>query len=344
MKETIYSKGMRFWQDRRGSLTLEAAVLTPVVCLMLVFLLLTLYGRWARFIWISAGHKASQELALTAQLVGRGIDAIPLKGEFAKDFNRLPAELRSLGADGLATALGGPWVASHLNRWYNLETQGHPLLKRIGGHPKVTLEVKEREAVAWVHTYLNLNLGLRHWKPVVDIPVALWLTWPEAEGEGEGDEDSSGDDQAESVWEWTNFKRGHHFRSQYGGNLPPSFPVLSGYEHGEARMIRSLDLTAPTWQKPDYLQERLLSWGQRLQHFEGLDQPWGQAKIQIPKGSIQHRRLILIIPTNSPAEGVAQLNHVIQRLRAQGLEVDLHRDQESHRFDSPESASNGSGG
>ncbi|NTV91328.1 MAG: hypothetical protein HGA22_13370, partial [Clostridiales bacterium] len=67
---------------------------------------------------------------------------------------------------------------------------------------------------------------------------------------------TGGDDPAEAVagsvdkdgiWLLDNFTRGKKLREIFGGDLPPTFPVLSGFKDGTALMIKSMDITAGSY-------------------------------------------------------------------------------------------------
>lgn len=51
-----------------------------------------------------------------------------------------------------------------------------------------------------------------------------------------------------SVWakDWST--RGMEIDAKLGGNLPPFFPTIDKFENGVVTSIKSVDLTAPTYQ------------------------------------------------------------------------------------------------
>ncbi|MGI6333671.1 MAG: hypothetical protein ACOX1A_03490 [Saccharofermentanales bacterium] len=96
-----------------------------------------------------------------------------------------------------------------------------------------------------------------------------------------------------------NFSRGKRFRTLFGANLPDDFPVIARFEQGEAVMIKSIDLTAPTYQKQQYTEQHLERMIRRLAEFSGASYRKKDVTIQINAGTISQKRLLLIIPTNS---------------------------------------------
>jgi hypothetical protein len=119
--------------------------------------------------------------------------------------------------------------------------------------------------------------------------VALWAS-------GDGTRDAR---EAENVWSLGNLARGRAIRIRFGGNLPIGYPVLAGFRNGIATAIHSMDLSPFGWQDVVEAQEELDAWLSDLAGFDGTSFPWGADGIDIPPGSIQSRRLLLVVPSNT---------------------------------------------
>jgi len=108
-----------------------------------------------------------------------------------------------------------------------------------------------------------------------------------------------GHDNEEDIWSLDNFTRGKKLREIFGGNLPFNFPVIASFKDGVATMIKSMDLTASTYQTPDVVREKLYSYIDELASFQGQENPWGSDRIVIKNCDIRQKQLVLIIPGNT---------------------------------------------
>jgi len=115
-----------------------------------------------------------------------------------------------------------------------------------------------------------------------------------------GDEASSviaGGD-GEDVWALKNFPRGRKIRSIFGANLPFNFPVIAKFESGKATMIKSMDLTAKSYQESINVIDTLDEYLSTLYGFKGQEEPWGSSKTVIRAQDIKEKELLLVIPKN----------------------------------------------
>lgn len=55
----------------------------------------------------------------------------------------------------------------------------------------------------------------------------------------------------------------------FGGNLPRSFPTIDRFENGLATSIKSIDLSAPTYQSSTALTSRLTGYVDKVAGFNG---------------------------------------------------------------------------
>jgi len=87
-------------------------------------------------------------------------------------------------------------------------------------------------------------------------------------------------------------------RSLFGGNLPSNFPVIASFSNGKAVMIKSIDMTAASYQKGDNAEELLNEYIDELAEFKGQEKPWGSDNIIINIEKIKSKELLLVIPQN----------------------------------------------
>jgi hypothetical protein len=136
--------------------------------------------------------------------------------------------------------------------------------------------------------------------PLKVIPDFLMIQRATARAWLGGDEAYKVQDQSEQedIWSLDNFQRGRKIREIFGGNLPLSFPVISRFDSGKAVMIKSMDLTAKTYQDALTVEEKIESYINKLYKFRGQEEPWGSKGIVIREIDISSKELILAIPGN----------------------------------------------
>ncbi|HOJ09667.1 MAG TPA: TadE/TadG family type IV pilus assembly protein [Clostridiales bacterium] len=114
-----------------------------------------------------------------------------------------------------------------------------------------------------------------------------------------GDEIIEKDEKGEDdIWSLDNFSRGRKIRELYGANLPFNLPVIARFEKGTATMIKSMDLTADSYQEPELVSKKVELYINELLGYQGQEVPWGKDQIIIKPGDIKVRQLILVIPGN----------------------------------------------
>lgn len=131
------------------------------------------------------------------------------------------------------------------------------------------------------------------------IPLRLW-----SHGDNSGKLDQQ---EGTSVWQYDNFERGRILRRRFGGNLPFGFPVLSGFSNGNALIIKSMDLTAPTWTQPEEVKKEMYEAIDELVSYDGMPVAWGEKKIIINNSEIINRFIKFIIPENTAMDKYLQI-------------------------------------
>ena len=111
----------------------------------------------------------------------------------------------------------------------------------------------------------------------------------------------------DDIWSLGNFKRGLKIRRLFGANLPNSFPVISKYDKGHAVIIKSMDLTADSYQKSNNAEKTLMEYIEKLAEYKGQETPWGTDDIVIGEEDIISRELVLVIPKNELSDANEQL-------------------------------------
>jgi hypothetical protein len=129
---------------------------------------------------------------------------------------------------------------------------------------------------------------------------------------------AAGAEAASAAWELGWAARGLYISEQRGANLPASFPVIDKWLDGVATSIKSIDLTATTYQDATRLTYRLNDYINKLVFFEGAD--FGIWEIE--PSAINGRVLDLVVPKGSMT--AAQRTAIeAAKLRARAFGVNL---------------------
>lgn len=134
---------------------------------------------------------------------------------------------------------------------------------------------------------------------------------------GVGGEETKAD---ETIWELDNFSRGRKIREMYGGNLPDSFPTISKFENGRATMIKSVDFRKETYQVQGALSGNIITMLETLAAYQGQSVPYGKDQIIILPSEIREKELLLVIPASTQNDMIqAELSKV--RSVADGYDI-----------------------
>lgn len=156
------------------------------------------------------------------------------------------------------------------------------------------------------------------------IPLRLW-DHGDHSGKIEESEDAN-------IWDYDNFNRGKVLRRRFGGNLPFGFPVLSGYSNGNILIIKSMDLTAATWESPQEVKVQMQESIDAVSSYQGTSGTWGEEKITINSKDIRGRFVIFIIPQNTQMEKYSRIFDEIRNARTEvGMQIEIIPYQESRR-------------
>jgi hypothetical protein len=129
---------------------------------------------------------------------------------------------------------------------------------------------------------------------------------------------AAGAEAASAAWELGWAARGIYISEQRGANLAPNFPVIDKWLNGVATSIKSIDLTAATYQDATRLTYRLDVYVNKLIFFDGAS--FGD--YQIEASNINGRVLDLVVPKgNMTAAQRAAISAAKARAKAFGVEV-----------------------
>lgn len=340
------------WKTRskKGSIVLEIAMAAPVFLLICTFVLTGISCVRADILLSQSVDQVSQEIAAVLPVVGLGTDltekGISLLNDFAAgaeltapgdrtsqdtlktvaaSVGGVSAILDAFGiesSDLAGTLLFGTVIRDRIRGTYESYCDTDALLKDRIKNLSVYVDCDYDRHIIWLQVYYEWNtfFGTAEKSITEAIPIYgdITLELPDT-GEVR--------DGSDEVWMRGNFERGLELRSQFGGNLPASYPVIANFENGTAVSIKSLDLTAPDYQIPGHVCDKIYGDIDELAGFNGTDAPWGSDGIWIKEDEVFSRELLIIIPENSTQEAYNELmacmnyaasNHVTIRIEEYG--------------------------
>ncbi|HWO26385.1 MAG TPA: hypothetical protein VNO30_46975, partial [Kofleriaceae bacterium] len=130
----------------------------------------------------------------------------------------------------------------------------------------------------------------------------------------------SGNARPGEVWGLPPVVRGNQIEKALGRNLPANFPVIDRWANGVATSIKSIDLSAPTFQNAATLSRTVRGYIDKLAAFNG--KAWG--KFVVDRTEITGRALEIAIPAGvGTVAQQAALSSMVQYGRNVGVHVKI---------------------
>ncbi|KAF0105575.1 MAG: hypothetical protein FD147_2625 [Chloroflexi bacterium] len=125
---------------------------------------------------------------------------------------------------------------------------------------------------------------------------------------------------SQSVWRLNPLIRGFRIENALGKSpqLSNNFPVIDRFENGVATSIKSIDLTAKTYQNVSSLTNKVMGYGNTVLNWQGT-KPQGWAGTKITNPMIKTRELLLAIPPNATEAQTIALQRIQTSLMNLGL-------------------------
>jgi len=126
---------------------------------------------------------------------------------------------------------------------------------------------------------------------------------------------------ARSVWELNPFQRGVKIENMLGRSpeLSQNFPVIDRFENGVATSIKSIDLSAASYQNISTLSGVVRRYVNTLANWQGAQ--WGG--VEIKSSSILARELLLAIPPGASEAQLAALQELQQWSTSVGVTLNI---------------------
>ncbi|MBQ7444546.1 MAG: pilus assembly protein [Clostridia bacterium] len=108
-----------------------------------------------------------------------------------------------------------------------------------------------------------------------------------------------------NVWDLEPLERGRVLEEVFGSNLPEMFPVIDIFDRktGEAAMIVSCDVTAPTYRSFEKVKAVITKAASKLSSFGGGE----SGGVTVRENEIRSKRLIVIFPDNVADEYIGKV-------------------------------------
>jgi hypothetical protein len=121
-----------------------------------------------------------------------------------------------------------------------------------------------------------------------------------------------------SAWSLKWSERGLEIEAQLGGNLPRSFPTIDKFDNGVATSIKSVDLSAPTYQNTSALASKLRGYVDKVAGFKGAS--WDGTVIRAR--DVATRALdVAIQPGVASSDQLAVLDQLKQYAASKGVQL-----------------------
>lgn len=295
--------------DDDGSLTIEAALVLPLILLYTAYLFLLSLSLRADMLWQEAARSAVNEVSLMTAFY-RSSD---LDSDFSlKNIAEIPENLKKVFYEGISSAV----LQERQKYWYKESCKNEAVLLNFIAEPYAYLS--NQDGMLFYSFSYRKILDPKESRKSSLLPVPYWGG---SELLNKIDKKESGLKQDDSIWSENSLIRGQYFRETSDSGLPYHFPVIASFEDGEAKSLKSMDLTAPSYQNENNLRRQLDKHVSALEGFCGVEN-WGKGDITIREDEIRSRRLSLIIPENTPEHLMQLLSDEKTRLAGRGIKLD----------------------
>ncbi|MDR3120588.1 MAG: hypothetical protein LBU58_04550 [Clostridiales bacterium] len=177
-----------------------------------------------------------------------------------------------------------------------------------GGEENVTIRVRYK---------FRIPIFIRALSEIEVTQEACARAWLFGAGSA-ADQDDGEEAYEEDIWSLGNFERGRRIRAEFHANLPDNFPTIASFSDGAATMIHSLDTTTASYQTPEGIERRIMTYVDALERYNGQPTPYAGTTI-LPE-EIRSRRLVLVVPRNETAPEInAAINRCITDALGRGV-------------------------
>ncbi len=310
-------------RNEEASLTLEAAVVFPLLLLYVSLLYALSLGIRCEMLWHEAARSAIRECALLSAFYQDEKILQTTSERTTDDLHRLPF-------DYAAEKLSSAFIRKR-QRYYFEENGGDQGLMPFFIRDAYGFIENKDGRLYYSYSFrraLDPELSLREFR----LPLPFWGGVRYLNTRTEEDFSESDTAEEDTIWSESNLVRGRYFREKEGADLPFNFPVIAAFQNGEAKSIKSMDLTAPSYRDEERIREVIGQHAEALAAFEGADYG-GKHPVSIKGEMIQKRTLHLVLPENRPASADRILREEKEKLAAEGISLEWVFRGESRKYE-----------
>ena len=307
-------------KDKKGSIAIECAIAFSIclVLLLSVFTIMNIHNQ--DMIVYQAVEQSSEDMAIYMPFTVSASDAFSNAVNFLPDslingnnYNQISTIYNLLSQ---CIDISGNTVEDLILNGLFADIYRDDVLEYYYSYDKnsltqdieidtVNFEYSEEDNVIVVHVYYSYSTIIgkidREAYSVIPFYGNVETNFRFCEDDDDPSENES-TSAAEDVWSMNNFARGLYFQTEYGANLPSTFPVLSGYSDGVATGIVSIDTTSPYYSNERNIVNRITEEIDELSAFDGASVNISGNNYTVDGEDINRRDLIIVIPENSPQE------------------------------------------
>ncbi|HHU08225.1 MAG TPA: hypothetical protein GXZ59_07790 [Clostridiaceae bacterium] len=323
-----------------GMATLEAAIILPLTLTMVFFMLSAIRLVREDSLIRYAVDQTCEEMSLLLPAAEALLSPLASDTEELNDFiaDLLPLQEAGEIVTGMAVDLGSSLAFSHLinsriDYWLD-EARAGLNLDYISHGRQIFLNWDNGDHVIWLTVNYSQHTLLGNVKKSTQAVIPIWSSGSLLE---EGPSDGQEDEQQSDIWSESNFQRGQEFREMFGGNLPFNFPVIACWDGSTATAIKSMDLTAPSYESVEGADTQLQRYLLELASFQGASLISKGQEYSVSADQIDQKRLILVIPGNYPGWLDQSQRNYWQAVGADcGIQLEIREYGTSLRYQKPE--------
>lgn len=316
-------------KQRKSALSLELAIAIPIFVFAAYFALAVILAQTQVLAMQQALDQTAEELEILIPLVEDGVK-LAVGEEKLSEFigSVLPFDseiLRSATMDLASSELLASFLEKRIDYW--LEINASMMGLKIPKHQrKILLLWRDEGRSLLIRLFFEQKSFWTYSNKKIYSYTPLWLTTDPSFDKGDEDEE----EDTHNVWSESNFSRGRKLREQFGANLAFNTKTIAYHDKGLVKGIRSLDLTAPSYQKAEAGMEAIEYEILRLARYQDADL---RQAINDSAAIVKARELLIVVPKNIPEQYDQEFfSMLVDYAAAQGVNLRVEGYLNSYRY------------
>ncbi|NLJ69946.1 MAG: hypothetical protein GX328_00580 [Clostridiaceae bacterium] len=298
-RQIVYRKSKVKFQEENGGIVFDAAIIIPLIIIICYFMLSATLTVQHEIIMRYALDQTAKELSLIVPLaegIASEIEHSSIDNLINSILPESASEFRQAAGDLAGSIFLQNFLQTRIEKWL------------IDGADRLKIKIPSDQRQIILTTVSDHSLQLKMiyhiktpWTTTEKSAISYVPIWTKYDSKYqlENETNDEHDDTEDNIWSQHNFTRGKYFREQYKANLPFNYPTICRYQAGEITAVRSLDLTAPSYNSPEKVKLQFEQEINNLAIFSGSERDTGLSIGKITANDISKRKLIIVIPGNS---------------------------------------------